>query len=233
MEINSGTNSIIADIDFWAKTDGTLYTLAEKIRNANLALDRVTSLIMRSDTTWEWDDSNNTDLPIAVTNLVAGQLDYSLSVNHLKIVKVRIKDRNGVFYTLDPINRRDLSDHELNATGTPRGYDKIGMSIMPYPVPDYSQTAGIEVQFQRVASYFTTDDTTKEPGFAPQFHRLIPLYAALDYCETNGMDAQSARIRNRIERMEVELVEFYSSRDYDKPHRISFKQEDWGQQMMT
>ena len=185
---------------------------------------------MKSDNVWEWDDTNNTDLPIATTSLVASQQDYGIAVGHLKVLKVRIKDQQGNWVSLDPINRRDLTDSQLTATaGDPKRYDKVGNSLFLYPKPSYASSGGLEVQFQRGASYFATTDTTKTPGFATHFHRLVSLYAALDYCETNDFDKRAAKIRANIQTVEAELVQHYSSRDLDAKISLKIQNEDYGQ----
>lgn len=245
MKFASGTDSIVDDIDFWAGTNSTTYPIAAKTRNANQAGDRVTSIILRFDTSWEWDDFNNTDLPIATTSLVSGQADYSIAATHLKILRVRAKDANGNWQTLRPGSRRNLSDSDLEQTGTPGTYDKLGNSIFVNSIPNYASSGGLEVQFQRGGEYFTTSDTTKEPGFASQFHRLISLHAALDYCDKNNLAKRAAALRKKIgnppspERgiigsgMEGELAEFYASRDWDRPHRIGIRKDDYGASAMT
>ena len=185
---------------------------------------------MKSDNVWEWDDTNNTDLPIATTSLVASQQDYGIAVGHLKVLKVRIKDQQGNWVSLDPINRRDLTDSQLTATaGDPKRYDKVGNSLFLYPKPSYASSGGLEVQFQRGASYFATTDTTKTPGFATHFHRLVSLYAALDYCETNDFDKRAAKIRANIQTLEAELITHYSSRDLDAKISLKIQNEDYGQ----
>lgn len=218
---------LYSDARFWcgiANTDTTTYPLADFTRNANFALDRVSSLIMK------WDDTNNTDLPIATTSLVASQQDYGIAVGHLKVLKVRIKDQQGNWVSLDPINRRDLTDSQLTATaGDPKRYDKVGNSLFLYPKPSYASSGGLEVQFQRGASYFATTDTTKTPGFATHFHRLVSLYAALDYCETNDFDKRAAKIRANIQTLEAELITHYSSRDLDAKISLKIQNEDYGQ----
>lgn len=216
MQYNSGTNSIVADIDYWAGTDSVTYPIADKTRNANQALSKIVEMIMRAAGRWQYDDTNYDTLPIATTDLIANQTNFSLAISHLKIDRVRIKDKQGKWKILRPVDRRDLDEHELNATGVPDKYDKLGVSLMFYPLQDYSYEGGIEVQFERDADYFTTTDTTKEPGFASTFHRLISLYTALDYTEPNELEARSRKIQKRIDRMEAELVEFYSDRDRDE-----------------
>lgn len=216
MNYNSGTNSIVADIDYWAGSDSVTYPIADKTRNANQALSAIVSKIMRSSGRWQYDDTNYDTLPIATTDLVANQTNFSLATSQIKVARVRIKTPEGHWKILHPIDRHDLPEHELAATGTPNKYDKIGVSLMLYPLQNYSQTAGLEVQFERDADYFETTDTDKEPGFASPFHRLVSLYAALDYTEPNELEARSRKIRARIEQMEAELVEFYSDRDRDE-----------------
>jgi hypothetical protein len=231
MQFNSEANGddIVSDIDYWAGTDVTSYPLAAKARNSNRALDRIVQLIFRADGTWQWDDDNQTDLPIATTDLVAGQRDYTLAVSHLKVERVRIKDAAGNWITLTAIDRRALPDTDLNASnGTPTQYDKIGSSFLPYPAPSYGSTAGFEVQFQRGASYFVPTDTTKSPGFASHLHRLIPLYAARDYCLKNDMTKRVSVITNEIKTLEMELVEHYSSRFKDQKVTITPEREDYG-----
>lgn len=221
MLYNSGTNSIVADVDYWAGTDDETYPIADKTRNANQALSNIVTKIMRSAGRWQFDDANYDTLPIATTNLVANQTNFSLGTTHIKISRVRIKDKQGKWKILDPIDRHDLPEHELQATGVPNKYDKLGTSLMFYPLQDYDQEGGVEIQFERDADYFETDDTDKAPGFASNFHRLVSLYTALDYTEPNELEARSRKIQNRIDKMEAELVEFFSDRDRDETPHLS------------
>lgn len=199
-------------------------------RNANLGMNNTDSLIMRSDNGWKWDDSNRTDLPIGTKALVANQEDYSIDATQLKILKVRIKDRQGNLVTLDPVDRKEISDAQLTeAAGDPKRYWKQGNSIFLNPKPSYGYAAGLEVQFQRGGSYFVVGDTTKEPGFARQFHRLISLYPALDYADTNNLDKLAAKIQLKITKLENELLAFYSDRANDKQPHISMEDDDYGE----
>jgi hypothetical protein len=215
-------------------SDTTSYPIKAFTRNANLVLDRVIALILKSDAQWEFDDTNNTDLPIATTNLVANQQDYSIAVTQLKIRRVRIKDPNGNWTILNPVSRKSLNDGQLDASaGTPDSYDPLGSSIFLYPTPSYSSTSGLELQFQRGASYFDNGDTTKTPGFATQFHRLVSLGAALNYCEVNSLNTRVAMIQAKITAMEDELTTFYSNRNADQQPSITFKREDYGERGLT
>jgi len=235
MVFNGDLNSLdlVSDIKYWCgidSSDTTSYPLKDMARNANFALDRVTALIMRSDATWKWDDTNNSDTPIATANLTADTEAYSLAVTYLKIIQVRIKDQQGNWVTLQPKQRRELTDDELTAAaGDPVQYFKIGNKLYLNPKPSYSSSNGLEYQVERGASYFAYNDTTKTPGFATQFHRLISLYASLDYCEANGLDSRANIIRSKITPMEQELMEYYSSRANDETPAITLKKTDYGE----
>jgi hypothetical protein len=232
MQFNGETNNLdlVSDIDYWAGTDINSYPIKDKTRNANFGLDRATAQIMKADRKWKWDDTNNSGLPIATTALVAGQQDYSLSVNHLKIVKIRIKDPNGNLISLLPVDSTELSDSQLNApNGTPTMYSKNGNSVFFYPTPNYSYALGLEIQFQRPASYFAITDTTKTPGFAIQFHRLVSLYAARDYCAINSVFNRMKVIDLEIQRYEADIIDFYSVRNDDQKQSFRVGRDDYGQ----
>lgn len=235
MQLLGETNDLdlYSDARKWCSiglTDTTTLTLAEFVLSANFGLDRVISLIMKADGKWQFDDTNQTDSLISTSDLVANQQDYGIAITFLKIKKLRIKNSAGDWITLKPIDRRQASDSLLTRdAGDPKYYDKLGNSMFLYPKPDYASTGGIEIQSQRGASYFIVTDTTKVPGFATQFHRLISLYGALDYCEANELDRKAQKIQNKINLMEVELVEFYSSRDTDQKIGLRTKREDYGQ----
>ena len=64
-------SDILSDIDFLVKSDSITYPIAQKTANVNRALDNVVSAILGADGRWQWDDTNYTDLPIGVTDLVA------------------------------------------------------------------------------------------------------------------------------------------------------------------
>lgn len=227
----------------WAQAAATDYPFAEFVQSANVWLDKVVAIILRNDNTWEFEDINNTDIPLATTDLVAAQEDYSLAASHLKILRIRVKNSQGNWITLQPIQRRELSDAQLRETGTPSGYDKLGNSLFLTPIPDYASSGGLEVQFQRGGSYFATGDTTKEPGFASSFHEIIALGAALDFCDINGKEKQAEAIRARLGTEPIgsdegsgflaALATHYRTRDYDRPQTISLKQSNRSTGLLT
>jgi hypothetical protein len=96
-----------------------------------------------------------------------------------------------------------------------------------YPTSDYSSTAGLRAYFKRDASYFVTTDTTKEPGFNPQFHRLLSIGAAADYCLFAGMNNKLSTLQAEIAKLEEGLINFYANRSKDEHPRIKLYNEDF------
>ena len=213
-------------------TGATDYGINDLTRNVNRWYDRIVSLIMKADGRWEFDDDNYETLPVSTTNLVSGQADYNIaSASFLNLIRVEIKDSSGNGIFLEPISyedRRGVAMTEWAKTNsTPQYYDKVGNSIVLYPTPNYSSTAGLKVYFQRIASYFAYDSTTKEPGFAPIFHRLLSLGAAYDYCLLNSLNNKMVILSNEITKMETALIEYYSQRSKDEQPRIRLAKEDY------
>jgi hypothetical protein len=243
MLFNSGTDSLYADALFWSGANSASFPVdPDFTRSANAALDKVIAAILKCDSTLQFDDTNlGTELLDVSLAVASGTAKYAISAAWLTIGRVRVKDPNGNWITLDPVDRRQLSDTDLAATGTPTTYDKMGNFLYLNPTPDYTGATGsIEVQRQRAMDYFVVADTTKAPGFAAPFHRLISLYAALDYVEANSIPNRGDVIRARIGRlpditegdpgagMLKDLAEFYANRDRDTKASFSLQREDYG-----
>lgn len=203
------------------------------VAEANNALDRVTSLIMQSDGRWQWDDENNTDLPIATTSLVSGQQDYTLSITHLQIVRVEVQDNatpTAMWHKLQPIDQADVYDTALtqfmSTNGLPTYYDKLGNSLFLYPAPNYSQAASLKIYFKRGPNYFLTSDTTKAPGFNALYHELIPLWIAYNYGIAQGK-ANANQIFAAIQLKEDALKDDYSVRSKDDHISLQARPMSW------
>lgn len=213
---------IVEEIDFLANSDSNSYPITHKTRNINRWLDRVAFLIQSADQMWQWEDTNNTDLPIAVTDLVSGQTDYSIDTTFLKVLKVMIKDSSGNWVEIQPIDIFDPLYKNLLAnttTGLPSRYDKMGNSIFLFPATNYNSTGGLKIFFQRNVAYFATTDTSKAPGFNPQFHRYLSLGAAFDLCNSKDLP-QAKNLWVQIQQFENDIMEFYSNRGKDEPPKI-------------
>lgn len=221
------SNSIIADIDFLLFGDGTVfnsaYSLIDRTRNVNVAWDEAVAELYKADPNYKWDDTTNTDFPFATTDLVAGQDHYTLLDSALVIHRVRIKDQNGKYKTLDPVHRRELSDSQLEASGTPNKYYKSDGAVFPVPIPNYSAAGGVELEFQRGANHFSTSDTDSKPGFNPQFHQFLSVSAALRYASANDMNQKTNQLGIVKEAIKISMREHYQLRSPDERPQLRFK----------
>ena len=230
--------NIQSKIYFLTKTNATSFPSSDMTVLANNAMDRVASLIMQSDGRWEYDDTNqpSTDqgdgtggFPVATTALVSGQQDYTFAVSHLNVKRLELKDEEGKWRKLIPIDQADVYDQSITdfmtGGGTPVYYDKMGTSIMLYPTPDYSQSASLKVFFTRGPITIQSSDmssTTTKPGFNSLYHDLIALWVAYDYSMANGLP-NANQLMVEIQRKEDALKEDFALRSKDEHIRIGAK----------
>jgi len=223
-------SDICNKVYFLTSTNAASFPIAQITLEANNALDRISSLIMQSDARWQWDDSNNTDLPIATTALVSGQQDYTLAVAHLDILRVEIQGTNGGWSKLQPFDQSDLYSRSLTdfmkTPGAPKYYDKSGASVFLYPPSNYTQAASLKIWFQRGPIYFATTDTSKTPGINVLYHDLIPLWVAYNFALANGK-SNSAALQNEIKIKEDALQEDYALRSKDDHNTIKARPMKW------
>lgn len=217
--------SLYHDFLFWIGAEyDTTVVFTDWTRSANFALDYAVRKIFQAMGDWKWDDANNSDLPIATTDIVSGQENYTIADEDLRINRVRFMDQNGNWHTLDPRTRREDKDHLLAKSGRPRTYFKQGRSIFPLPVPNYEMSGGIEIEFERGSNYFTVDDTTTAPGIPTPFHRYVSLLAANDFCIANVQLApRLAPIQNAIAALDADLIEFMSHQDRDEKPKLKLR----------
>jgi len=212
-------------------SDTTSYPIKDFTRNANFALDKITAKIIKAKN-WEHDDTNNasTEILDISTAIVSGTKKYAIPLTWLRVGSpVRIKTTDGIWHTIEHKERNELTDQELSASGIPTSYEKRGNWLYLTPTPNFSQSASLEVPFQRGPSYFVYTDTTKTPGFATPFHRLVSLYAAKDYCKTNGLFSRVTDINMSIKELETDLILHYESRDDDEQPTMRVEKNDYGQ----
>ena len=106
MQFNSHATSqdIVSAIDEFCDSDSTSYLIAAKTRNVNAALEELIGEIINSDGTWQFDDTNYTDLPRGTGNLVEGQQTYSFASEYLQISMIEIKTVNGQWEKIKPLD---------------------------------------------------------------------------------------------------------------------------------
>lgn len=190
----------------------------------NRRQDRFVALAFQADGRWAFDDTNYTDFPTAVTNIISGQRDYLFSLDMLEIDKVAILPSSGttLYQVVDKV--ADVEDADANSivennstnVGIPYRYDKTASSIILDPTPNYSATSGLRVVYKRGAYYFVSTDTTRQPGFPSVFHEYLSLGASLDYAMDRTMKDLIATLGPRVQKMEMDIENYFSLRNRDE-----------------
>ena len=233
-------NGMIQDFEFWTSLgDGVVSGDAVLLKRAtsliNSSFDEIMPFILKADVNWRFDDTNYTDFPIATTNLSSGISDYNFMQDEdgnsiFDIEKVYFKSSSSTdqYTSLLPVDPRSDNRPEIYAdnptanVGVPREYSKRGSSIFLYPKPDYNATRGLKVVFRRSPSYFTSTDTTKQPGVPSLFHRILPMIASHSWIIVNKPESSMliTRIEERIKESKNELATFLSKRSRDRTPRF-------------
>lgn len=217
-------SDILSKIHFYTKTNSTSFTDADVVIGINNKQERVESIILQSDGRWQFDDVNQTDLPIATTSLVTDQQDYSLPSTDIEITRIEVLDQTSNWTKLIPIDQADLYQQSLTdylkTSGLPIYYDKLGNSLFLYPKPSFTQSASLKVWFKRApvaitSASLTATSLTAQPGFNSMFHELIPLWVSYDYGIANGL-TNVGLLMTEIQRLEQSIQDAYSLRDKDE-----------------
>ena len=227
----TNNQGIVQDVYFTVNANASTYPIADLVRNVNNWYARADALFLEADGRWQFDDSNWTDYPIGRANLVSGQQDYNMFLappedgeDYLRVIRVRVKDRNGNYTDILPVDQSDLRGTSIprtDSTGTPQTYDKLGPALFLDPIPDYNSTDGLQVFFQRASSYFIVTDNTKRPGFPSIFHKYLSLGASFDYAVTKNLPQNKINdLQNQILTMEQNMRSFMSKRGKDEQVRL-------------
>lgn len=233
MPFNNTTDKsgIIQQIEYWTGLgDGAISgdTTLLKIFTAqvNGSFDRVLSRVLSYSDKIRWDDTNHTDLPSGTIAITSGQGNYTITQDDngleiLNITDVRIlTSASATEYTtlekmtIDDERALDALSPNPSNSGIPTHYLERGNTIFLYPKPNYTNSAGIKLFFEREASYFVYTDTTKEPGIPRPFHAILPRYVALDWLVINKPANTTAitRLEADIAKREKELDDMIAMR---------------------
>lgn len=199
-----------------AGISGTTNQLKGFTVRINGAIDRFFHLAMLYSGEWQVDDTGNTTLPIATTDLVSGQYDYSFAAELLVLSKVLAANSAGTFIELLPVDSQDRRSGNIftqptGNNGIPTTYDVMGNSILLGTTPNYSYAGGLKVLFQRNGIKFTSGNTTETPGIPSLFHMYLARVASLPYLIERGMDSVP-EITRQIAVDEEAIKDFYSNR---------------------
>jgi hypothetical protein len=187
----------------------------------NNGLDRFYSIAFKYDALWNFDDRNQTDLPIATTNIVSGMGDYLFDDELLQVTEVFAKDSSGTFHALDVQDDEDDPAAYLNAvSGIPSRYELVGNSIIISDTPNYNSTSGLKVTFKRNAPKFIPSNGSVPVGIPSLFHPYLARYAAFPYLVEKSLKHAGA-VKQLILEDEAAIAQFISNRA--KPKRIGLR----------
>lgn len=222
-----------------ADISGNTTRLAQFTGDINVTMDEVVSIIIQADGRWQWDDTNHTDYPIIITDLVSGQRDYPFLTDGsgnliLDVFRVMVKDEIGIYHEIQPVdqqtanNNRENTDTIIdgqNKSGVPTRYDKTANAVFLDLIPNYNSEDGLKLFINRESSYFTTSDTTKKAGFAGIFHEYLVLKPAYNYARDKGLQSLE-RLEKDVLAMRQEIQRYYGMRERDTPRRLQANVEN-------
>lgn len=219
---SSNKQGIAQEIDRLCDTTDTSYSRVDKTSRVNTALEELVGDIINADGTWQYDDTNHTDLPVGTATLVDEREAYSFASEYLQVEQISVKDADGRWHVLEPIDFTELEDIAIEEyfedKGMPTHYDILGDTIRLYPSPDSNDVtlaSGLKVRFKRTASLFTvasdTSADTQEPGLPSTHHVMLAYMAAIPYCMTYKKDRVSL-YQKKVDEMKKSLLAHYSFR---------------------
>jgi hypothetical protein len=199
-------------------------TLLKQFTNLNnIANSRIWHLLFMHNGGWKYDDSNNTDLPQATQDLTASTAKYALPTTALEVDRIEVKDASGTWRKLQPLNLEEITgaiDEFYKTDGFPAAYRLVGSTIELFPAPataSVTLTAGLKVYFVRGTSSFASSDTTKTPGFASEYHDMVPMKSSIEWLKINKPDSKTLlRLKEDDIKRELQLMEYETKKFRDK-----------------
>lgn len=208
---------IIEDITFLLGVDTNNYPVADRTRNVNERFRMVWGMIFDSYGGWKFQDDNANANPYTDINVVSGTGTGSLPTGALTIRDAQLLDSGGAYHPLRCITDREYFDMGGDAVwNSQTGFPSY---LLPYedtwkllPAPNFTLTAALRVYFDADITTFTASDTTKVPGFASPYHRMLSIGAALDYAMARNLKDKVVYLQNLWNDYEKRLRSFYSKR---------------------
>ncbi len=204
---------------------GSVAKLKEFCADANVAWDEFLALALPASGKWQYDDSNHSDFPRVTTDLVAGQRAYTFLKDEqdnliLDIIGVHVKDENGTYRKITPIDRQTSREGAssfndgLAQQGVPDQYDKTANGILLDLIPSYSSEDGLMIDINREASYFVHTDTIKMPGAPGTLHSWFYFHPAAAKARRNTL-ATAPALAIEVAKLERRIVKHFGGREKD------------------
>jgi hypothetical protein len=222
---------IVSDITFLLGGIGvTEYTLKSRARAVNERFRMIWQAIFESYGGWQFMDDNTSDVstgvPYTDQTITSGTGLYALPSAALTIKNVAVKPTStSVLMNLVPLSPEEFynlgGDAAFPSNGVPLYYILQGDIIRLLPIPNFTLSTALRIYFDQDISIFLSTDTSKVPGFASPFHRMLSIGAALDFAIARNMRDKAVQLQVLWNDYEKRLKAFYSKRYLDRfPHRI-------------
>lgn len=194
----------------------TTNELKQITRACNEANKKVWAWIFDSYGGWQYDDSNNANLPVATANIVANQQKYTLPSEALTVQAVEYMNAGNSWMKLDSLPIALLNQHTSEKewgddAGEPRYYSLLNGLLKLYPASNESRTSALRIQFDRGSTTFASTDTTKTPGFASEFHEAVAVGGSY-YIARNKKLPQVAELKDSWMDYEMRIKDYYKRR---------------------
>lgn len=223
----SGNTGIAQQARVLAGVDSTQWPTVRISNSCNNWHDFVTGYAIGADKRFQWDDTNHTALPEGTVDLTINVSDYSFLTDEQGNNIVTLLDvsvlKNGKYEPLTLVDRNDpgYKGADFGVTsGTPTQYDKIADNIIRLDTkPPATVSDGLKFYFQRVGSYFSASDTTKQPGVSPLLHRGYIVASAYDIALTLGLPSLQGLALERAQE-EQKVIQYFGDRNQDMVRRM-------------
>ena len=215
------SNTVQTLIDYVKDLTGqTNASDAKLVRALNFASDHYSYLAITSSGKWNWDSSNQDDLPRITATIDSSTTKVSLPTDLIAIRQVEVTE-NDKYQIVHPIDIRDNQDHSLGtvyeAADLPRHYDYDSRYLYLYPTSDTTRT--LRITYGRAHPRFSTSNLSQSVGVIPIQEEYLALYAA-DRLMIGNNDPSRTQIRNELMMKEEEVRDLFSKRDQDTQRRL-------------
>lgn len=207
---------------------GNAVLLKTFTRHINEAGSRVWSMIFSAYGGWQYEDANQTNLPAAADTLTADQTSYALPTGSLTVRGIEVKDTGGTWTALQPITEEQIRDHQAmgefyKTAGTPLYYQMVGQTARIFPAANWTQASSFKVFFDRGSVAFASTNTTETPGFAGEFHGILPIMASIQWLTYKRPESKNLALLRQEEAAYIQrLKQFYSEKFHQMfPPRIT------------
>lgn len=195
----------------------TDYSVEQIARATNTSKLNLALKVWRESDDWDFDDTANTNFPIATTTLVNSQADYSLPTDALEVRRLEVQDINGNWTKLEKIDESEIQgalDEYQDIDGIPNQYRLTSGQLVLYPAPDTTQVTaseGIKITYNRKVDEFDASTTTIEVGFGESGDQVVAYEVAEEWARVFRADRVDGLLNKRSE-LESNYLAHISSR---------------------